>query len=150
MHLCCLLKQCACLDTRLVDALICSISEETKFYPCQLQEKIMGCGKLTRVMCVCRGELIRDCRSLDGSSPSQCFVEGLNTVQDCADTRNYPTELVPALLAAGKGADGEDGSLCTTMLSSGTPANSKGAPLTHLALSSVHVPGIVSQRPPCA
>ena len=88
-------------------------------------------GGLTRVMWGCRGELIRDCRSLDGSSPSQCFVEGLNTVQDCADTRNYPTELVPALLAQGKGADGQDGSLCTTMLSTGTPSTSKGALSQH-------------------
>ena len=79
-------------------------------------------------MCaICRGELIRDCRSLDGSSPSQCFVDGLSVVQDCADTRNYPTELAAALLAAGRGADGKDGSICTTILSSATPATSKGA-----------------------
>lgn len=81
----------------------------------------------TAVCVIGRGELIRDCRSLDGSSQSQCFVDGLSVVQDCADTRNYPTELAPALLAAGRGADGQDGSLCTTILSSATPATSKGA-----------------------
>ncbi len=81
----------------------------------------------TGVCAIGRGELIRDCRSLDGSSQSQCFVDGLRAVQDCADTRNYPTELVPVLLAAGRGADGDDGSLCTTVLSSATHATDKGA-----------------------
>ena len=33
-------------------------------------------------------------------------------VQDCADTRNYPTELAPNMLAAGRGTDGQEGSLC--------------------------------------
>ena len=37
-------------------------------------------------------------------------------VQDCADTRNYPTELAPNMLAAGRGTDGQEGSLCTAVL----------------------------------
>ncbi|CAL8460636.1 g166 [Coccomyxa elongata] len=85
-------------------------------------------GKQCRLPVVYQGELIRDCRSLDGSSQSQCFVDGLRAVQDCADTRNYPTELAPVLLAAGRGADGDDGSLCTTVLSSATPATDKVLP----------------------
>lgn len=76
---------------------------------------------------VCRGELISNCRSLDGSSQQQCFVKGLETVQDCADTRNYPTELAPAMLAAGRGTDGQEGSLCTAVLSSPNTAASKCA-----------------------
>ena len=43
-------------------------------------------------------------------------MQGLDTVQDCADTRNYPTELAPNMLAAGRGTDGQEGSLCTAVL----------------------------------
>ena len=79
--------------------------------------------------CVCRGELVSNCRSLDGSSQLQCFVQGLDVVQDCADTRNYPTELAPAMLAAGRGTDGQEGSLCTAVLVGADAAGSKRAPL---------------------
>ena len=74
-----------------------------------------------------RGELIRDCKSLDGSSTLQCFVSGLDVAQDCADTRNYLTELAPALMAAGKGVDGQDGSLCTAVLATASPSSHRGA-----------------------
>lgn len=69
---------------------------------------------------------MKDCRSLDGSSQLQCFVQGLSAVQDCENTRNYPTELASSLLAQGKGADGQEGSICTTVLSSAMPSTSKG------------------------
>lgn len=115
----------------------------------QLQGHLLT--SLTWAVHVCRGELITNCRSLDGSSPSQCFVEGLVTVQDCADTRNYPTELISTLLSTGKGADGQDGSLCTTMLSSGTPSNSKGAPPSPLILlfSLLFLSCYLGHRSPC-
>jgi hypothetical protein len=49
-------------------------------------------------------------------------------VQDCADTRNYPTDLASNLLAKGLGADGQEGSICTTSFSSSAmPAPGKGA-----------------------
>ena len=70
-----------------------------------------------------------NCRSLDGSSQLQCFVQGLSVVQDCADTRNYPTELAPAMLAAGRGTDGQEGSLCTAVLVGAGAASNKRAPL---------------------
>lgn len=98
-----------------------------------------------RFMCVCRGELVKDCRSLDGSSQQQCFVQGLTGVQDCDDTRNYPTELASTLLAQGKGADGQEGSICTTVLSTATPATAKGARPSALVLIS-HV-SLVSPTP---
>lgn len=87
-------------------------------------------------MLVCRGELISNCRSLDGSSQQQCFVQGLNVVQDCADTRNYPTQLAPAMLAAGQGIDGQEGSLCTAVSSPTDPTLNKCAPLW--TLSALH------------
>lgn len=55
-------------------------------------------------------------------------MKGLETVQDCADTRNYPTELAPAMLAAGRGTDGQEGSLCTAVLASPTAAATKREP----------------------
>lgn len=80
------------------------------------------------VLCACRGELVSNCRSLDGSSQLQCFVQGLEVVQDCADTRNYPTELAPAMLAAGRGTDGQEGSLCTAVLAGPDAAANKRTP----------------------
>ena len=46
-------------------------------------------------------------------------------VQDCADTRNYPTELAPNMLAAGRGTDGQEGSLCTAVLAKATAEATK-------------------------
>jgi hypothetical protein len=74
-----------------------------------------------------RGRLITDCQSLDGSSTLQCFVDGFNVAQDCADMRNYPTELAATLFASGKGADGQQGSLCAVNAPSAQAGNDKGA-----------------------
>ncbi len=76
-----------------------------------------------------------NCRSLDGSSQLQCFVRGLDVVQDCADTRNYPTELAPAMLAAGRGTDGQEGSLCTAVLVGAGAPSSKCALLFPLCIA---------------
>ena len=92
------------------------LSDTWEYLPC-----------LSAVLCACRGELVSNCRSLDGSSQLQCFVQGLDVVQDCADTRNYPTELAPAMLAAGRGTDGQEGSLCTAVLVGADAAGNKRA-----------------------
>ena len=52
-------------------------------------------------------------------------MRGLDMVQDCADTRNYPTELAPNMLAAGRGTDGQEGSLCTAVLAKPTAEATK-------------------------
>ena len=79
-----------------------------------------------------RGKLLLDCESLDGSSSLQCFVDGLDVAQDCADTRNYPTELAATLFAQGKGVDGQEGSMCATNAPSAQAANTSGALLPNL------------------
>ena len=92
-----------------------------------------------------------NCRSLDGSSQLQCFVRGLEVVQDCADTRNYPTELAPAMLAAGRGTDGQEGSLCTAVLVGAGAAGDKCAPLfAETACCLLWQRGQLVSLPPCA
>ena len=63
--------------------------------------------------CMGRDSLLLDCVPLSsGSTVPECFVEGLAVVDECTPNNASATPLND-LLAAGKGADGSEGSLCS-------------------------------------
>ena len=67
-------------------------------------------------MCACpcrRDSLLLDCVPLSaGSNVSECFVDGLSVVDECAPANMSALPLAD-MLGVGWGTDGADGSLCS-------------------------------------
>ena len=62
---------------------------------------------------VCRDSLLLDCVPLSqGSQVAECFVEGLQVVDECKPANGTGSSLKD-LLASGAATDGDEGSLCS-------------------------------------